>query len=176
MGRVVNKRELSEITDISQQTISEWQAKGLPYVAGNSRHGGNQYDTAAVIRWLRETDVAKACGGETPRDRLARVQADRVEMEIAEKRRELIPAGEIGQEWASVIVATRQALLVVPQEVAPLCVGIDDPDPIREILQDAIEEALSRLAEDDESRAVPDTPGDDGPVGTPAAHVAVVVG
>lgn len=176
MAKTVNKAELSELFGISQRSLTEWQDDGMPILAKGDRGESNQYDVPACIRWWIAREVGKV-SEETPRDRLARLQADRIEMEIAEARRELIPAGEIGPAWASMVVAARQEMLTVAETVAPDCVGLDDPDPIRVLIQDAIEEALSRLAEsDDQPVAGAPADDDDGALGAATANATVDVG
>lgn len=175
MAKTVNKAELADYFEVSERTLTNWQDDGMPILSVGDRGESNAYNVRACINWWIAREVGKH-GEETPRDRLARVQADRIEMEIAEKRRELIPAAEIGQQWASVVIASRQAMLVIPQNIAPLLVGMDDPDPIRELLQDAIEEALARLAEDDQPDALPNPDDGDGPLGPATADASLGVG
>jgi hypothetical protein len=47
------------------------------------------------VTWLVRREIRKCAGAETAKDRLMRVQADRIELEIAEKRRQRVPAAAI---------------------------------------------------------------------------------
>jgi phage terminase Nu1 subunit (DNA packaging protein) len=51
MGKVVNKRELSEILGASEAALTEWQRIGMPMLLDADRGHSNSYDTEAVIRW-----------------------------------------------------------------------------------------------------------------------------
>jgi len=153
MGRIVNQREMADILDVSAKSVSLWQREGLPIALETENGLENQYDTGAVIRWWVAREVAKAPrttteDGESQRDRLARVQADKIELEIAKERRQLIPAEEIEPAWIEMVAAAREALLTVPPRIAPLLAQMDGMDAMRDLLEEQIEEVLQKLASD----------------------------
>lgn len=60
-GLTVNRNELAEICGVALPTISDWCRKGMPYVQKPDLSKGApphlrvwQFNTAAVIRWLRD--------------------------------------------------------------------------------------------------------------------------
>lgn len=176
MGRIVNQRELSEILGITAKSLSLWQKDGMPVALETENGLSNQYDTEQVIAWYVAREVAKGAK-ETEKDRLARLQGDKIELEIAEKRHELVPASEIEPAWVSMVLATRQALLSLPARVAPLLAQLDGADPIRELLREEIEDALTQLAaaNDDSGAGLDGGQGTDA-LGTAVASAAVGVG
>ena len=151
MGRIVNQRELAETMDVSAKSISLWQREGLPIALETENGVENQYDTGAVIRWYVAREKAKGAS-ETEKDRLNRLQGDKIELEIAEKRRELIPASEIEPAWVGMILAAREALLSIPDRIAPLLAHLDGVDAMRDLLSEQIEDALLKLAATDGER------------------------
>jgi terminase small subunit / prophage DNA-packing protein len=151
MGKVVNKHDLSEILGISERTLTVWQRQGLPMSPRGVRGEPNVYDVPKVIRWWLRREVHKV-QDEQPRDRLARVQADKVELELAEKRGELIPKAAIRPAWLGFVVATRQALRALPAGLAPVLAQLEGADPIRDLLEEAIDEALTKLATDENDK------------------------
>lgn len=151
MGRIVNQRELAEILDVSAKSVSLWQREGLPIALETDNGVENQYDTGAVIRWYVAREVTKGAN-ETEKDRLNRLQGDKIELEIAEKRRELIPASEIEPAWVGMILAAREALLSIPDRIAPLLAHLDGVDAMRDLLSEQIEDALLKLAATDGER------------------------
>lgn len=153
MGRIVNQREMAEILDVSAKSVSLWQREGLPIALETENGVENQYDTGAVIRWYVAREVAKATG-ESEKDRLARLQGDKIELEIAEKRRELIPASEIEPAWIGQVLAAREALLTIPARVAPLLAHMDSAEAMRDLLDEQIEDALTKLAATDGERRI----------------------
>jgi len=81
-----------------------------------------------------------------PQDRLARAQAEKIEMENAEKRGQLIPVDEVEPIMAEAVVFARERLL----ESAPrLAREMPDGDPLgrEEMLTAEFESFLNRLAD-----------------------------
>lgn len=110
-----NQQELTGLLGVTRATIHEWQDDGLPYAV---REWGNEYHLPAVIRWLHRRSLIG--GDETPKDRLARVQADRIEIEIARERKEVIPASEIAEAWARIVMTVRAGILNLPSNAHAL--------------------------------------------------------
>lgn len=65
---------------------------------------------------------------ETQRDRLFRLQADRVDIENRRRRQELLEAGEVEKEWAEIATAVKRAVLALPGRLFQL--GIISSDKI----------------------------------------------
>jgi hypothetical protein len=88
------------------------------------------------------------------RTRHERAKADAVEMENAERRRDLLPAGEVEMAWAATLGRCRQLLLGIPSALADevvLLVRRHDGDEqaavaVREKLRAAIHAALTELS------------------------------
>ena len=99
MSKIVNRQEIGEIMDVSQQTISDWLAKGMPVVDRGAAFTDGAYDTGAVIRWYVEQQLARA-GRESPRDRLDRATAELREMDLAKRRGELVEVDVMVKVWA----------------------------------------------------------------------------
>jgi phage terminase Nu1 subunit (DNA packaging protein) len=176
MAMTVNKRQLAEILGVSETTLGEWQRAGLPYRRAKVKGKRNAYDTKEVIDWLiaRERPSTAA---ESSRDRLARLQADQIEIDLAARRGQTVPVSQIEPEWTELVIGARTSLLNVPARVAPLIASMDDPDSIRELLEEQIGDGLARLArDDDESRAASDGAAGESALGTAGTDQAVRVG
>lgn len=95
---------------VTVKTVNEWQAQGMPVALRGEFAGGvpNEYESGACIAWLVEREVGKV-RGESQRDRLARVQADAIEMDNAAKRRELVPVAQIEPTMRAAMIAAREA-------------------------------------------------------------------
>jgi phage terminase Nu1 subunit (DNA packaging protein) len=178
MTKIVNKRDLAAILGVSERSLTSWSKKGMPIVHEGERGEENQYDTAAVIRWMVEREAMKARQAETPNDRLARRKAEEIELRLAEKRGESIPAGEIGPAWTGFVIASRQALRSMAADLAPALALLEGADPMRDLLEESIDEALRNLAatEDDEPGAAPPAAGSASALGATGADAAVGVG
>lgn len=146
---IVNKRQLSEILGVSEETLSTWQANGMPVKTLGSQGISGEYEPSVVIRWWMDRELDKV-RSEQPRDRLARVQAERIEMDMAREREDLVPADEIAPVWHGHVVAARQAMLALPTEHAPRIRAAANDDAAIDLMAGAIEDALRRLSEDED--------------------------
>lgn len=124
MARHFNKREVAEILSVSERTLSDWQAEGMPFVERGVRGEENAYDLRAIMEWHTERAVRKIAP-ETQRDRLARLQADLLELDLAEKTRNLVPVAEVKPLWDSYVLTAaafmlgRHSRLAAMLEAAP---------------------------------------------------------
>jgi len=80
--------------------------------------------------------------------RLKKARADKVEMENAVARRELIPADEVVETWVDFVTACRSRLLAIPTGLAPHLVGRDKSE-ISAAVKAAVVEALEELKDYD---------------------------
>lgn len=154
---LVNKRELSDILGISERSLTEWQKEGLPVASyADSRGQANEYDTKNVIAWLIEREVAKL-NKEKPRDRLDRLKADAIELDIKERTGELAPAALFERAWGDHILAARTEFLTMPEVLASELSALSgcqiDPDVIQIHINRALEKLSNYGAENDDAIA-----------------------
>ena len=71
--------------------------------------------------------------------------ADLRELELAEKRRDLVPAAEMKEAWVSICVKVKSAILGMPDKLAPSIVGLPDPMTAKSILIRECETILHTL-------------------------------
>lgn len=86
---LVNQRQLSEVLGVSQVTLTEWQRQGLPMNAREANGLENEYDTAKVIAWMIQRDLARA-QSHSARERLDRIRAEREELALRKDIGELV--------------------------------------------------------------------------------------
>lgn len=151
---LVNKRELSDILGVSERSLTEWQKEGLPVAKyADSRGQANEYDTKNVIAWL----IAREIGNyvkEKPRDRLDRLKADAIELDIKERTGELAPAALFERAWGDHILAARTEFLTMPEVLASELSALSgcqiDPDIIQTHINRALEKLSNYGAENDD--------------------------
>lgn len=156
MAKLVNKRDLSEIVGVSERSFTEWQKDPtFPFEVNGGRGSENVYDTAKVIKWMIDREILRRAG-ESPRDRLDRLKADVVEVDLAERLGQLAPAALFERAWADHVVAAKTELMSLPLrlvgEIHALHSVTIDPD----LIQSRIEEALSKLESFDVNDLDPD--------------------
>jgi hypothetical protein len=126
---IVRGREaIANVFGVSIKTIHEWHDHGLPIASRGSPGKPSEYDTLACIKWRIDREIGKVMS-ERPQDRLARVQADKIEMENAGRRRVLIPADQLEPKLRAAMVAAREIWRNEPARLAHEVPG----KPIKEI-------------------------------------------
>jgi len=154
---IVNQSKLCEILGMSPMTINRLQDQGFPVVSRGDGRKANQYDTAACVTWLVERErrkVATLPDGEVisleaERTRLTKEQADKIEMENAVRRGEMVSADHVAALWANVLVNCKTRLLAIPTRAAPLVLGCKTMPQARDVIERFIFEALHDLSTSD---------------------------
>ena len=97
---------------------------------------------------------------EKPRDRLDRLKADAIELDIKERTGELAPTALFERAWGDHILAARTEFLTMPDTLATelsAIVGKEiDPDIIAAHINKALEKLANYGAEDDDDDASAD--------------------
>ena len=106
MGKQVNKRDLSETLGVSERSLTEWQVAGMPILHKGDRGESNVYDTEAVITWWMAREKSKV-ENESQRDRLARLQGDRMELELERELKRVAPVEAYETMWVNAYTALR---------------------------------------------------------------------
>lgn len=142
--RVVGQKDIAEFFGVAAKTITEWQEQGFPVLVQGGPGVASEYDSVACVRWLVSREVSKVAA-ETPKDRLYRLQAERLEMEIAESKKLLIPAAEVEPKIAGAVIAAREFLRGEPARLAVLLDGLGR-EAREQLLRTSFDEMLSKLA------------------------------
>jgi hypothetical protein len=77
---------------------------------------------------------------------LDRAKRRKVDIEIQEKLKKLIPAEKVAEEWGKMVGAFRSKLLNLPKKLAPKVCATKDVNKIEKILTAECHEALQELA------------------------------
>lgn len=141
---IVGQQQIADLFAVSRETIDTWQNEGMPVAVRGGPGVPSEYNSRACVDWLVDRELRKA-RAVRPQDRLARAQAEKVEMENAERRGVLILASEVEPLMSGAVVAARDLWLeAVPRLVRDL------PDDLRgreDMLQAEFEAFLNRLAD-----------------------------
>lgn len=148
----MNKVQAAKCFNVSTNTITDWVRKGCPFE--KQGRNGDQYifDLPAVISWRVEQLVAQAMGmfkvGDdinTALRREAFAKAELRELELAEKRKELINVKAAVKIVERGIMDTRSLLLAMPTKLAPQLIVHRTPAPMKHAIEKAIRDALNGL-------------------------------
>lgn len=161
--RVKGQEQIAALFGVVPKTITEWQVLGFPVAFQGGPGVASEYDAPACVQWLVSREVRKV-QSESPKDRVLRLQGDKLEQEMLKDARLLIPADEVEPLWASAVLNAREYLMGEPTRLASLAIGMEKP-MLEELLRTTFTEFLGRLANwraaDDESEDAEDDGDED---------------
>lgn len=145
----LNMTALAGALKCSETSVKTWTANGMP------RRKDLSYDLPDVVAWLRAKDVtaakasfkkAPAGGLEDERARLAKEQADKLELENAITRGEHVHIEVIAKVLEEIVAAIRPKLLGLASFLAPRVYGCNKLPEVSAIIDEKANEILLDLA------------------------------
>lgn len=136
---------LADMFGVAPKTIVEWQEQGMPILERGRPGIPSRYDSEACIDWYVAREVGKV-QGELPRDRLARLQAEEIELRLGEKRGLLVPTSKIEPMWLAMISSARSFLRSQVDDLAELIHSTEAVEAKRDLLSETFDEFLQRLS------------------------------
>ncbi|MFK7827923.1 MAG: hypothetical protein AB8G05_27490 [Oligoflexales bacterium] len=77
--------------------------------------------------------------------RYLKSRADKIELEVALKKGELVTIKEVETEWNKMTLAFRNKMLGIPGALAPVLADIDDITEVEYTLKKAVMDALTEI-------------------------------
>ena len=149
MSKQVNKRELAEILNVSERTLTDWQKQGMPHQVATAKGHANTYITGDVIGWLNERNTGSDdVDLNHERALLARAQREKTQLEVDRLKGLSIDADVVEKVWTGMMMNARQKILGLPSKITPQIFGADQPT-INSTLTRELHEALRELSEYD---------------------------
>lgn len=143
--RIVGQENIASIFGVTPRTITEWQACGMPVAVQGGPGVPGEYNSDECIRWLVEREVKKVQGPEAPKDRLARLQGDELEMKLGIGRGKLIDAAAVEPVMRAAIVSARERIRNEPARLAIALEGKTKTER-EELLRELFDEVLGKLS------------------------------
>jgi phage terminase Nu1 subunit (DNA packaging protein) len=155
----ITKADVAAALNVDVRTVTKWQADPadpLPIAVRGKRGKPHRYDIAAVFAWgfrrrlaeLQISDDGEVYDFEAERARLTHEQADKVGLEVAQLRGELLPTRAVLQTWQLAVTNMRAKILALPTKAAHAVQAAEDLGEIRDVLTTVCYEALEELATD----------------------------
>lgn len=146
----VSASAFADLLKVSPTTITNWMDAGMPAQRTGRQKKAVRISLAAALPWVVSQRQTK--GGE--RERLAGAQADKVELENARKRGELIYADQVAEVMSTLGADLAARHDAVSGRLAGELAGLSDPAVIRERIREelravrgAFAEAVAKLAD-----------------------------
>jgi phage terminase Nu1 subunit (DNA packaging protein) len=151
---VVDRRQLADLLGVSTGHVSRLVAQGLPCLTtGGGRGKPSRFDAVAALAWMRERQAAADApnGDESPRDAYLRALKERVELDIAVRRGELVSLDTVTLAGQAYTVAWRRKLLRLPHQCQHAGVPPEYCDVVARLGRDLLEDVARWKVPDDES-------------------------
>lgn len=142
---LVPKKDAAAFFGVSVQALDGWFTRGCPIAEQDSHGRIKAVDLSAMARWR----VEKAEGNlDADRARLARAQAERTELELAELRGLVVRTDEVAAAWTNEIARARTRLLAMPNKLGPLCRSVPTDAAAAGLIEAEVLQALEELSKD----------------------------
>jgi len=137
----LSKTDLAEARGVSLNTVYGWVRQGVP------KNKDGTFDLPEVSGWLDKRGASKVGSLEKERARLAREQADKLQMENAQTRGELVHVDDAASAVESIIIAIRAKALSLGTKLAPQVVVCNNVNEVKAIIDAGADDFLRELAE-----------------------------
>ena len=142
---LVQKREAAAFFGVSVQALDGWFNRGCP-IAEQDAHGRiKAVDLSAMARWR----IGLAEGNlDADRARLARAQAERTELDLAELQGQVVRTDEVVAAWSAEVARARTRLLSLPNKLGPQCRSAATDAAAAGLIEAEVLQALEELSSD----------------------------
>jgi len=144
--KTINASDLAKILDISEVSVHELVKKNIIQKEGR----GQFIPHKCIVYYIRHLREQAAGRGGTEltdeRARLAKAQAERVEMENEVTKGNLIKIEDAQKEISSAVIACRARILSIPTTIAPFVITCETVAEVKSVIENACYEALNELS------------------------------
>ncbi len=143
LNGVVNTVMLASVLDLTPRRVQQLVKEGLPRIARDT------WNLAACARWyikyLKEKGAVETVLDQ--RLRLEKAKAEKMELELLEKKRLLLERSEVSAAIQVILTTLRLEFLGLPGRLARELAGIDNSARVKALLSREIKKALNRVSE-----------------------------
>lgn len=154
-GVEVSRVEVSRLLGVDPSTVDGWLRRGCPKVATGGRGKAHRLNTAAVVAWLvareleKESAAAGVVGLEDWRKRKLAAEAETAELDLRQRRAELIEIDTAAELIEAAFSTVRLRLQAIPSKVAARLAALRSAPKCRNLLELEILEVLGELSDGD---------------------------
>jgi len=146
MAVILSTSQVAEVFDVSKRTLTNWKRLG----AEECLVGYGKWNLKKLLNWWLE-NIYSGVDEDSPdlqaeRLRYEKARADKMELEVARMKGELLPRAEVEAALRELIITAKRAFMLIPKKAPGLLVGLSQAEQM-EVLQDMVEEILTNLAD-----------------------------
>lgn len=152
---LVSQMQLAGIFGVKTDTIRAWERMGCPVEHRGGRGLASAYRPADVIRWREEQATLAAAGDVSKLDlnearrRKTVAEAALAEIDLARARGEIAEVSIMTRELGNALAATLARLMAVGAKLAPTLEFATDAASRKNMIDDAIAEAVHDISSPD---------------------------
>lgn len=151
---LINVKQMAKLMNLTPRRVQQLAKEGLP------RAAKDRYDASKAMQFyirylqkaLEQKEIPDADGRYTvlkeERIRGLRADSELREMQVAEKRRELVAVADVKKTLLDLVHMTKARILATPAHIASDVVGETNRIIIQGKIDKKLKEALSHLADD----------------------------
>lgn len=147
---------ISKLLDLTPRRVQQLSKEGVIPKAERGR-----YELVPAVRgyiaYLKERSINPGVVSfDEVRARKTAAEAELAELDLQEKKKQLVPMSEVINKWLELIGACRTRMLSIPAKLAPVVAVEESPAICKQIIEEQILESLDEIsrwidADDDES-------------------------
>lgn len=120
VGDAISERDLANLLGVTPRQIRSLATDGVLRRVDSATYAISQAVPAYIgrLRDIRGKQSAGDAEHKVERTRVAKAQADKIELENAVRRGEMIPVSDVRREWLTIATDLRSALLAIPLRVS----------------------------------------------------------
>lgn len=147
--KLLTRSQFAAFIEVSKSYVTKLGNQGRLVLAEDGRV--MVPETLALLRSTtaapeRANDAAQTPEYQDWRERKEKAQAEMVEMDVAQRRGQLMDAAEVRAAAVAAVTAIRTRLEMLPDQLAPVLAASSDEQRIRAVLAGEIEAALADMA------------------------------
>jgi phage terminase Nu1 subunit (DNA packaging protein) len=167
---VKGKKAVADHFGVSPRQVLNWEKAGMPTMEGR------RYDLVAIGVWRdqkkgvmplgrppghpadpRQPTLPESSGKDFEDARMKRARADLLELDLKQRRGELVPRVEVQQMFVARIMAVKQGLLSLPRALPPQLMVCQNEREMEPVISKAVRDLLEAFA-----RPLPESIGHSG--------------
>lgn len=137
---------ISKLLDLTPRRVQQLSKEG---VIPKSERGRYELVPAVrgYIRYLKERSINPGVVSfDEVRARKTAAEAEMAELELLEKKGDLLPMQQVVDTWLDMVAACRTKMLSMPAKLAPVVAVEEAPAVCKQIIEEQIIEALDEIA------------------------------